>query len=199
MGLLFIKSEELLSFNNLILLIVKNKSRRGAVVARAAKPRTRTGTCNKWQRQYLDNTIILNSEPSIRIMTKAFMRVDLLYVIIHVVTKQLGGLEHAPAYLWSWALDGMLQRWSTVIKDVLFRSFVFMNGRSQRTWYVCRSWNHSGSLRGKMNRIDQNSVPGKLALKACVLNTHASLIMSVWLMGKLGLDFLLCLLFLERI
>lgn len=56
---------------------------------------------------------------------------------------------------------------------------------------------------GKMNRIDQNGVLGKLEfpepLEARVPNAHASLITSVWLMGKIGLDFSLCLLFLEGI
>lgn len=133
-----------------------------------------------------------------------FMCADFLYVIIHVVTKQLHGVLHAPAYLWSPALDGTLRRWSPVIKDVLSTSFVFMRGRSQRTRYVCRLWNQSnpsGSLQGEMNRIDQNGIWGELEfpqlLRADILNTRASLILSVWLRGKLGSDFLLCLSFLD--
>ncbi len=132
------------------------------------------------------------------------MCTDFLYVIIHVVTKQLHGVLHTPAYLWSLALDGTLRRWSPVIKDVLSTSFVFMRGQSQRTRYVCRLWNQSnpsGSLQGEMNRIDQSGIWGELEfpqlLRADILNTHASLILSVWLRGKLGSDFLLCLSFLD--
>ncbi len=122
-----------------------------------------------------------------------FMCADFIYVIIHVVTKQLHGVLHTPAYLWSLALDGTLWRWSPVIKDVLSTSFVFMRGRSQRTRYVCRLWNQSnpsGSLQEEMNRIDQNGIWGELEfpqlLRADILN-----------MGELGSDFLLCLSFLD--
>lgn len=132
------------------------------------------------------------------------MCVDFLYVIIHVVTKQLHGVLHTPVYLWSLALDRMLQRWSSLIKDVLSTSFVFIRGRSQRTRYVCRLWNQSnpsGSLQGERNRIDQNSIWRELEfpqlLRADILNTRASLILSAWLRGKLGSDFLLCLSFLD--
>ncbi len=111
-----------------------------------------------------------------------FMCADFIYVIIHVVTKQLHGVLHTPAYLWSLALDGTLRRWSPVIKDVLSTSFVFMRGRNQRTWYVCRLWNQSnpsGSLQEEMNRIDQNGIWGELEfpqlLRADILNMGASL------------------------
>lgn len=107
-------------------------------------------------------------------------------------------------YLWSLALDRMLRRWSPLIKDVLSASFVFMRGQSQRTRYVCHLWNQSnssGSLQGEMNRIDQNSIWRELEfpqlLRADILNTRASLILSAWLRGKLGSDFLLCLSFLD--
>lgn len=54
---------------------------------------------------------------------------------------------------------------------------------------------------GEMNRIDQNGIWRELEFpqlpRADILNTRASLILSVWLRGKLGSDFLLCLSFLD--